>query len=104
MRRLAARAQRAAARLVVLEPPSLADGLQGAVAEATGLRLELDRSAWIRLGRDVIGQQTRVTVAKNRFGPPGRHVVLEIHYADAGDRALATHRFAESQLGLPAPP
>ena len=101
VRQLAARAQHAAARLIVLEPPSLPGSLQGAVAETTGLRLELDRSASIRLGRDVVGQQTRVTVAKNRFGPPGRHVVLEIHYADAGDRAMNTHRYTEPWLGLP---
>ena len=74
--------------------PRLASGLHGVVAEATGLRLELDRSGWIRLGRDVVGQQTQVTVAKNRFGPPGRRVELEIHYADPGDRTQAIHRFA----------
>jgi RecA/RadA recombinase len=96
LRRLAARAQRSGCRLIVLEPASLGNGTQGVVAESTGVRLELGRSGWIRLGRDVIGQQTHVTVAKNRFGPPGRQVELEIHYADSGDRALATHRFAET--------
>ncbi|MEA2621437.1 MAG: recombination protein RecA [Chloroflexota bacterium] len=94
LRQLAARAQRADARLIVLEPASPSG--THAAAESTGLRLELDRRDWIRLGRDVIGQQTQVTVAKNRFGPPGRQVALEIHYADAGERALATHRFAET--------
>jgi len=96
LRRLAAHARRVGARLIVLEPSSMANGLHGVVAEATGLRLELDRSGWIRLGRDVVGQQTRVTVAKNRFGAPGRRVELEIHYVDPGDRAQATHRFAET--------
>jgi RecA/RadA recombinase len=96
LRRLAAHARRVGARLIVLEPSSVANGLHGVVAEATGLRLELDRSGWIRLGRDVVGQQTQVTVAKNRFGAPGRRVELEIHYADPGDRAQATHRFAET--------
>lgn len=95
LRRLAARAQRTGCRLIVLEPASLGSSSSGAVAESTGVRLELDRSGWIRLGRDVVGQQTQVTVAKNRFGPPGRRVDLEIHYPDAGDRTLATHRFAE---------
>lgn len=95
LRRLAARAQRVGCRLIVLEPASLGSGSSGVVAESTGVRLELDRSSWIRLGRDVVGQQTQVTVAKNRFGSPGRRVDLEIHYADAGDRMLATHRFAE---------
>jgi recombination protein RecA len=94
LRRLSAHARRVGARLLVLEPPTLAGTLHGALAEVTGLRLELEREAWIRLGRDIVGQQTRVTVAKNRFGSPGRHVDLEIHYLDDGERAAAAHRFA----------
>ena len=96
LRRLAAHARRVGARLIVLEPQRLPEALHGALAEATSLRLELDRRGWIRLGRDVVGQQTEVTVAKNRFGPPGRRVELEIHYADAGERSTGTHRFAEA--------
>ncbi|MBA2253530.1 MAG: hypothetical protein H0W07_00250 [Chloroflexi bacterium] len=87
LRRLTAHARRIGARLIVLEPPSLTGSLHGALAELTSLRLELERLTWIRLGRDVVGQQTAVTVAKNRFGVPGRRVELEIHYADDGDRA-----------------
>ncbi|MEO7119032.1 MAG: hypothetical protein ABIZ34_08690 [Candidatus Limnocylindrales bacterium] len=94
LRRLSAHARRVGARFIVLEPPSLPSSLHGALAEVTGLRLELERESWIRLGRDVVGQQTRVTVAKNRFGPPGRHVALEIHYTDDGERRSATHAFS----------
>lgn len=94
LRRLAAHARRVGARLLVLEPASLPGPFHGALAEATGLRLELERRGWIRLGRDVVGQHTQVTVAKNRYGPPGRHADLEIHYLTDGDRALAAHRFA----------
>jgi RecA/RadA recombinase len=94
LRRLSAHARRVGARFLVLEPATLPSGLHSALGEVTGLRLELERQAWIRLGRDVVGQQTRVTVAKNRFGPPGRHVALEIHYAEGGERGMATHRFA----------
>jgi recombination protein RecA len=83
LRRLAARARRSGARLIVLEPQGLPDRLHGALAESAGLRLELERRAWIRAGRDVVGQRTEVTVAKNRFGPPGRRAELEIHYIDA---------------------
>lgn len=96
LRRLSAHARRVGARLIVLEPASLSTALHGALAEATGLRLELDRHGWIRLDRDVVGQQTRVTVAKNRFGPPGQRVDLEIHYVDAGDRTIDIHRFADT--------
>jgi recombination protein RecA len=96
LRRLSAHVRRVGARLIVLEPASLSTALHGALAESTGLRLELDRHDWIRLDRDVVGQQTRVTVAKNRFGPPGQRVDLEIHYVDAGDRALDIHHFADT--------
>ncbi len=98
LRRLTAHARRVGARLIVLEPSTLASPLHGALAEASSLRLELDRRAWIRLGRDVVGQRTEVTIAKNRFGPPGRRVELEIRYADDGDRARAVRRLLDDRL------
>jgi hypothetical protein len=86
LRRLAALARRAETLLVALEPPNLTGGLATAIAESTGLRLELARRSWIRLGRDVVGQQAEVTVARNRFGPPGRRAELRILYAEGGER------------------
>lgn len=86
LRRLTAHARRVAARLLVLEPASLAGSVHATLGEVSSVRLELARRAWLRLGRDVVGQQTAVTVAKNRFGPPGREVELEIRYAEEGDR------------------
>lgn len=83
LRRLAARARGSLARLIVLEPRGLPERLQEALGGSVGLRLELERRAWIRDGRDVVGQRVEVTVAKNRFGPPGRRAELEIRYADA---------------------
>jgi RecA/RadA recombinase len=84
--RLAALARRAGITLLVLEPARLPDGLAAAVGEATGMRLELSRRSWIRLGRDVVGQRTEVLVARNRAGPPGRRATLRILYADGGPR------------------
>jgi recombination protein RecA len=86
LHRLAALARRSDTLLVVLEPPGRENGLSTAVAEATGLRLELTRRSWIRLGRDVVGQRTEAIVARNRFGPPGRRATLRILYADGGER------------------
>ncbi|MDP9483648.1 MAG: DNA recombination/repair protein RecA, partial [Chloroflexota bacterium] len=86
LRRLAALARRSETLLVALESPGLSAGLVTAVAESTGLRLELARRSWIRLGRDVVGQRTEVTVARNRFGPPGRRAELRILYAEGGER------------------
>ena len=76
--------------------------LQAALAGSTGLRLELERRSWLRLGRDVVGQRTTVVVAKNRYGPPGRSVDLDIHYLTDGERSLATHRLIPDE-GAGAP-
>ncbi len=84
--RLAALARRAGTLLVIVEPNALGRGLAAAVEEASGLRLELERTGWIRLGRDVVGQRSAVTVARNRYGPPGRRADLEILYAEGGAR------------------
>ena len=92
LRRLAALARRAEALLVALEPPGLAPGLAAAVAESTGLRLELARTSWIRLGRDVVGQRTEAFVARSRYGPPGRRVELRILYAEGGERDRCLRR------------
>jgi recombination protein RecA len=92
LHRLAALARRSDTLLVVLEPAGRESGLSTAVAEATGLRLELHRRSWIRLGRDVVGQQTEAVVARNRFGPPGRRATLRILYADGGERDACLRR------------
>src|SRR3954454_5939204 len=105
--RLAALARRAGTLFVVLEPPRLGERLAGAIAEASGLRLELVRRAWIRLGRDVVGQRTEVTVARNRFGPPGRRAELRILYADGDDRDTCLARddlLAELPISVPKTP
>ena len=84
--RLAALARRAGVQLLVLEPPSLPSALAGTLAQVAALRLELSRRAWIRLGRDVVGQRTEVRVTRDRFGPPGRAAELRILYAEGGLR------------------
>ena len=90
--RLAALARRSGTLVVVLEPVALGRTLAAAVEEASGLRLELRRSGWIRLGQDVVGQRSEATVARNRYGPPGRRAVLEILYAEGGPRDACLRR------------
>src|SRR5450759_546762 len=112
--RLAALARRAGALLVVLEPDARDRSLAAAVEEASGLRLELRRSGWIRLGRDVVGQHSEATVARNRYGPPGRGATLEILYAEGGPRDACLRRpgllaglsapMAQAGLAAPAAP
>ena len=57
-----------------------------------GLRLELARRSWIRLGRDIVGQRTEALVARNRYGPPGRRATLRILYAEGGERDACLRR------------
>jgi RecA/RadA recombinase len=109
--RLAALARRAGTLLLVLEPVALGRTLAAAVAQASGLRLELRRTGWIRLGRDVVGQRSAVEVARNRYGPPGRRAELEIRYAEGGARDACLQRDelldgtpSGAPPGLPAEP
>jgi RecA/RadA recombinase len=102
LRRLVAHARRTGARLVVLEPASAAAAVHGALAQVSGLRLELERRAWLRLGRDVVGQRTTVAVAKNRYGPPGRSVDLEIHYLPEGERGVTIREPIREEPPAPA--
>ena len=104
LRRLSAHARRVGARIIVLEPMTVAPPVHAALGRSTGLRLELERQAWLRLGRDVVGQRTAVAVAKNRYGPPGRSVEVEIHYLTDGERAVATHRLAASDAAVAPSP
>lgn len=101
LRRLAAHARRSAIRLIVLEPAGLSGPVHGALAESVGLRLELEQRAWLRAGRDIVGRSVSVTVAKNRFGPPGRATELEIRYLNDGEHAPALDRFAVAEARLP---
>jgi hypothetical protein len=84
--RLAALARRAGVQMLVLEPPALPPALSGVLTQVAALRLELSRRAWIRLGRDVVGQRVEVRVTRDRFGPPGRAAELRILYAEGGLR------------------
>jgi recombination protein RecA len=90
LHRLAALARRAETLLLILDAPKVAGGPAGglatAVDESTGIRLELARRSWVRLGRDVVGQRTEALVTHNRHGPPGRSATLRILYADGGER------------------
>jgi recombination protein RecA len=104
LHRLAALARRAETLLLILDAPGLAGGLATAVAESTGIRLELARRSWVRLGRDVVGQRTEALVAHNRHGPPGRRATLRILYAEGGERDACLAHDALLIDALDAPP
>ena len=104
--RLVAFARRAGALLLVLEPAGIPAPLRAALDEGAGLRLELRRSGWIRLGREVVGQRTEVRVAKDHHGAPDRRTALRILYAEGGprDRCLARDELLEEEPVAGAPP
>jgi hypothetical protein len=106
--RLVAFARRAGALLLVLEPTGVPASLRAALEEGAGLRLELRRRGWIRLGREVVGQRTEVRVAKDHHGTPDRRTTIRLLYAEGGprDRCLARDELlAETVAGaVPAEP
>jgi len=102
--RLVAFARRAGALLLVLEPAGVPASLRAALEEGAGLRLELRRRGWVRLGREVVGQQTEVHVAKDHHGAPDRRTAIRLLYAEGGprDRCLARDDLlAETVAGAP---
>jgi RecA/RadA recombinase len=104
LHRLAALARRAETLLLILDAPGRAGGLATAVDQSTGIRLELARRSWVRLGRDVVGQRTEALVAHNRHGPPGRKTTLRILYAEGGERDACLAHDALLIDALDAPP
>ena len=104
LHRLAALARRAETLLLILDAPGRAGGLATAVDQSTGIRLELARRSWVRLGRDVVGQRTEALVAHNRHGPPGRKATLRILYAEGGERDACLSHDALLIDALDAPP
>ncbi len=104
--RLVAFARRAGALILVLEPADAPAPLRAALDEGAGLRLELRRSGWVRLGREVVGQWTEVRVAKDHHGAPDRRTTLRILYAEGGprDRCLARDELLAEEPVAGAPP
>lgn len=104
--RLVAFARRAGALLLVLEPAETPAPLRAVLDEGAGLRLELRRSGWVRLGREVVGQRTEVRVAKDHHGVPDRRTTLRILYAEGGprDRCLARDELLVEEPVAGAPP
>jgi len=104
--RLVAFARRAGALLLVLEPAGTPAPLRAALDEGAGLRLELRRRGWVRLGREVVGQRTEVRVAKDHHGAPDRRTTLRILYAEGGprDRCLARDELLVEEPVAGAPP
>jgi hypothetical protein len=96
LRRLFAHGRRVGARLIVLEPASIGRSSAAVLAESAAIHLDLERRAWLRLGREVVGQRTEVTVTRDRYGLAGRSALLDIHYTGEGERSVAAQVQATS--------
>jgi recombination protein RecA len=44
------------------------------------IRLEMERSGWIRRGREIVGCRSTVRVAKNKLSPPHREATVELPF------------------------
>ena len=96
LRRLFAHGRRVGARLIMLEPASIGRSSAAVLAESAAIHLDLERRAWLRLGREVVGQRTEVTVTRDRYGLAGRSALLDIHYTGEGERSVVAQVQATS--------
>jgi recombination protein RecA len=58
----------------------IAGGEQRALAHASSLTLELERTAWVRERRQDIGTRSLVRCVKNKLAAPGAEAELELRY------------------------
>lgn len=82
---LATRLARTSTALLVLDDPlpfwrRLWPGRKDGLGHYAALRLALSRERWLFSGPDVRGYRAYVTVQKNKFGPAGKTVPIEIHF------------------------
>ncbi len=58
----------------------LGDPARDALGQHSAVRLALRRESWLDLGRDVRGYRVEVKVEKNKLGPSGKAVTVEIRF------------------------
>jgi RecA/RadA recombinase len=61
---------------------TLAPGAGERVARAAGVRLRLERRAWLAVGRDLVGQRVSATVARHRWALAGASAELDLWFAE----------------------
>lgn len=66
--------------LVLHDSPDAQSPALSALGHSSNVRLQVVRERWIRLHGDVRGYEARVEVLKNRLGPAGQVVKLEIEF------------------------
>jgi recombination protein RecA len=56
--------------------------LREAAARSAGIRLELERQAWLAVGNDLVGQRVTATVERHRWATPGGQAELDLWFAE----------------------
>jgi recombination protein RecA len=76
-------------RLAALLPRSDATALligpsivRQAAAKAAGVRLRLERRAWLAVGRDLVGLRTAAEVTRHRWALAGGTAELDLHFGE----------------------
>lgn len=73
--------------VLVLAPPG--HPASEAIAPFADVRLQVEWQTWLHDQRDIQGYQTRVTLLKQRSGPPGQAVSLTIWLPDASGKVAS---------------
>jgi RecA/RadA recombinase len=76
--RLAALLPRSDATALLLAPPAL----RQAAGKVAGVRLRLERRAWLAVGRDLVGLRTVASVTRHRWALAGGSAELDLHFGE----------------------
>jgi hypothetical protein len=56
--------------------------LRSLVGRVAAVRVQLEREAWLAVGRDLVGQRVRATVARHRWALAGSSATLDLWFAE----------------------
>jgi RecA/RadA recombinase len=76
--RLAALLPRSDATVLLLAPPAL----RQAAGKVAGVRLRLERRAWLAVGHDLVGLRTAASVTRHRWALAGGTAELDLHFGE----------------------
>lgn len=76
--RLAALLPRSDGTALLIAPPAL----RQAAGKVAGVRLRLERQAWLAVGRDLVGIRTAASVTRHRWALAGGHAELDLYFGE----------------------
>jgi hypothetical protein len=79
---------------------ALAPAARESVGSVAGIRVSLERRAWLAVGRDLVGERIHATVARHRWALAGASAELDLWFAEGRriDRLLAAAASAQPTL------